>query len=282
MSGREFEHERDERRGHDSRPPVEDERVQRILGGSLGGETDESLKQLLADRPELGAHLEDLGEAATSLDEAAQLARSVLDEVDRETSRVSGGSKDDPHHEPIARILRERASASAEAAAMREATAAGGSDAGSRGSRWRWILLAASVLVLTWIGFESVFAPADRRSERGDGRPNAHILLGDGDDDAPLTATAPQGPVASVGEFAWASSLSLPIGGYFEVRVYEGEQPLEDRRLHTSRALEASPWILDGAETEGWRGTMCWEVVAYLPAVTDPVARSAPSVFELP
>ncbi len=266
-----------ERNVRASRLPVEDERSQRILGASLGGETDDSLEQLLTDRPELGAHLEDLGEAATSLDGAARLARDVLDEVDREASRASGGAKDDPHHESIACILRERATASAEAAAMRGASGTRGGGRGS--SRWRWILLAASVIALAWIGFETVLAPPGHEVAPGNEMQGDPILLGDAD--SALVAASPRGVVDAVGEFAWTSSLSLPVGGYFEIRVYEGEQPRADRRLLASRALEVSPWTVEGAETRGWRGTLCWEVVAYVPAATDPVERSAPVVFEL-
>ncbi len=116
-----------------------------------------------------------------------------------------------------------------------------------RARRDRW-LTAAAALLLIGIGGAWLW--------RRWAAPTPDPRLGD-----PASELSPSAEVMDFRYFHW--NVRLPEGGWFVVRVYDGEAPRPSEELTTSRPIRAQEWLPPPAEIETWGERIRWQLELY-------------------
>lgn len=247
-------------------------RVAPVIAGDLEP-TDDAVAAVLEADPGLAKTVRELRQTARSLDAAARWRDDVLEELD--------SIADAPGADHVAAVLFAEAGLGSDSArqdSARQDSVRRADESFRPPSRTipREALAAAAALLVLAAGW-LVLHPWDRVPTPAD-PPSGELRL---DASSPIRALTP-GAATSLNalEFGWESSVSLPPAGYFEVRVYEGESPLEARRVGRSPRLDATAWKPTEDERARWKGVMCWEVQAF-DATGQRIATSNVVVFSL-
>lgn len=252
-------------------------RVAPVIAGDLEP-TDDAVAAVLEADPGLAKTVRELRQTARSLDAAARWRDDVLEELD--------SIADAPGADRVAAVLFAEAGLGSDSArqdsarqdSTRQDSVRRADESFRPPSRTipREALAAAAALLVLAAGW-LVLHPWDRIPTPAD-PPSGELRL---DASSPIRALTP-GAETSLDalEFGWESSVSLPPAGYFEVRVYEGESPLEARRVGRSPKLDATAWKPTEDERARWKGVMCWEVQAF-DATGQRIATSNVVVFSL-
>ena len=247
-----------------------------VIAGDLEP-SDDAVAAVLEADPGLAESVGELRQTARTLEAAARWRDDILEELDSiadapGSDRVAAvlfdeaGLGSDPTRQDPARIDTPR----------RDSTPSGESFPSPSRAIPREALAAAAALLVLAAGW-LVLHPWDRVPVPAD-PPTGELHLDAG---GQLRALAPVDETSlDALEFGWESSVSLPPAGYFEVRVYEGESPLEERRVGRSPRLDRTPWKPAEAERSGWKGVLCWEVQAF-DANGQRIAASEAVVFSI-